>query len=403
MSQGQPYSAKTVYWLLAVGVLSFAGAAYFVIYSESDAGAAKANAYSYSAIGHRALVETLREADVPVLVSRADSAAKAGDSALLVVAEPRLEDWYARTLGADPGAATVLLVLPKWDGFRDQGRPHWLRLAGMVPRNFVESILREVDPEGAVLRVGGPLDWNTRSLGADPTIAYPQLLDSAALEPLIWNDQGVLLGVLVHEGQVVWILSDPDVLSNHGLGQGDNAVLALGIIEMLRPFDGTVIFDEAVHGYWQPPSLWRSLLEFPFVVPVFLALATILVVAWSATARFGSPLPPEPGLVPGKTVLIDNTASLLRFGGHGTAILKRYAAVTLRDVAHRLNAPRKLKGGDLIAWVDRVGEARGAKRTFRDLQDRADSLEGNVRRDGPHLARLAGRLYQWRREIIDGS
>ncbi len=403
MSQAQPYSAKTVYWLLAVGVLSFAGAAYFMVYSESDVGAAKANAFSYSAIGHKAVVETLREVEIPVLVSRVGSAAKAGDSSLLVVAEPRLENWYEETLDAAPFAATILLVLPKWDGFKDEARPHWLRLAGMVPRKYVESVLRSVDRGGAVLRVAGPLDWTTGSLGAEPTIAYPQLLDSDALEPVIWSDQGILLGVLVHDGQTIWILSDPDILSNHGLGQGDNAVLTLRLFDMLRPAGGAVIFDEAVHGYWQPPNLWRALLELPFVVPVFLALATVLIVAWAATARFGSPLPARPPFISGKTTLIENTASLLRFGGFGSAILKRYADATLRDVADRLNAPRKLEGAALIAWVDRVGTRRGAQRKFKDLYDRASERGGHARRDGPRLARLARRLYQWKREVIDGS
>ena len=403
MSQSQPYSAKTVYWLLAVGVLSFAAAAYFVIYSESDAGAAKANAFSYSAIGHRAVVETLRETGLPTLVSRAGSAAKAGESSLLVVAEPRLENWYEETIGAVPGAATVLLVLPKWDGFKDERRAGWLRLAGMVPRRYVESILRRVDPDGAVLRVTGPPNWNTRALGVDPTLAFPQLLDSNALEPVIWSDQGILLGVLIRDGRAIWILSDPDILSNHGLGQGDNAVLALGVFDMLRPFGGTVIFDEAVHGYWRPPNLWRALLELPFVVPVFLAIATILITAWAATARFGSPLPARPPFVPGKTALIENTASLLRFGGFGSAILRRYADATLRDVADRLNAPRGLEGAALVAWVDRVARKRGAQRDFADLYDKACELEGNVRRDGPRLARLARRLYRWKREVIDGS
>ena len=64
-----------------------------------------------------------------------------------------------------------------------------------------------------------------------------------------------------------------------------------------------------------------------------LALAAVLVVGWSATARFGSPLPARPAVMPGKMALIDNTASLLRFGGHGAAILRRYADATLRDVA----------------------------------------------------------------------
>jgi len=402
VSRVQPYSARTVYWLLGVGVLSFAAAAYFMIYAQSDVGAAKANAFSYSAIGHRALVETLRDLDIPVLVSRADSAAKAGDSALLVVAEPRRKTWYADTIGATPRAETVLLVLPKWDGFRDQFRSHWLWVAGMLPADYVESILREAVPDAAVRRAA-PTKWNTARFGVSPTIEVPQLMTSDLLDPVISTDQGILLGMIRRRYQTVWVLSDPDILANHGLGKGENARLAVRLLDALRPPGGAVIFDETVHGYWLPPSLWRTLFQVPFVIPVILAVAGILVVAWSATARFGSPLPARPALVPGKTALIDNTASLLRFGGHGSAIVKRYADVTLRDVAHRLNAPRRLQGPDLIQWVDRIGEARGARHRFRELQDRADMLEGNIRSDAPRLARLARRLFQWKREIIDGS
>lgn len=403
MNGDQPYSAKTVYWLLAVGVLSFAGAGYFMVNSTSDAGMAKANAFSYSAIGYRAIVETLPELGVPVLVSRADSASKAGADSLLVIAEPRVKDWRALTLGAVEAGATVLLVLPKWDGLKNDARPHWLRVAGMVPRRYVESILQAVDRHGRVLRVTGPSRWTSRSFDIEPTISYPQLIDSDAVEPVIWNDQGILLGVLSRAGRTVWILSDPDILSNHGLGEGDNALLALRLFGTLRPFDGAVIFDEAVHGYWQPPNLWRALFELPFVVPVFLALATILIVGWAARGRFGSPLPAKPPFVAGKTTLIENTASLLRFGGFGSAILKRYADAVLRDVARRLGAPRMLEDVALIEWVDGIGRKRGTRRDFRDLYDRVCMLERLGRGDGARVARLGARLYQWKREVIDGS
>lgn len=402
MSRVQPYSARTVYWLLAVGVLSFAAAGYFMIYAESDVGAAKANAFSYSAIGHRALVETLRDLDIPVLVSRADSAAKAGDSALLVIAEPRRKTWYVDTIGAPRRAGTVLLVLPKWDGFKDEWRSHWLWVAGMLPPDYVESILREVVSDGTLQRAV-PVHWNTGRFGVSPTIEYPQLIKSDLLDPVISTDQGLLLGLIRRRHQTVWILSDPDILSNHGLGKGENDRLAVRLLDTLRPPGGAVIFDETIHGYWQPPSLWRAMFQIPFIIPVILAVAAVFVVAWSATARFGSPLRAEPALVPGKAVLIDNAASLLRFGGHGSAIVKRYADVTLRDVTQRLNAPRRLQGADLILWVNRVGEARGVRRKFGDLHERAETLEANVRSDGPRLARLARRLYQWKREIIDGS
>lgn len=403
MSRSQAWSARTVYWLLAVGLLSFAGAAWFVIFSDSDVGAPKANAFSYSAIGHRALAESLRDTGVPVLVSRDNSAAKAGDSSLLVVAEPRLDTWYEDTIGADPGASEILLVLPKWDGLKGHAKPHWLSIAGMIPRRYVESILREVLPDSLLFRTAGPLEWDTGPLGVTPDIEFPQLIESDELNPTIWSGDGILAGWIRYRGQIVWILSDPDILSNHGLARGDNAVLTMRLIDSLRPPDGAVVFDETVHGYWQPPNLWRNMLQLPFIVPVILAAATALMVGWAAMGRFGSVLPPRPPFASGKAVLIDNTASLLRFGGHGSAILRRYAEVTLRNVAHRLNAPRNLDGDALIEWVDRVGRARGVKRTFRELYDQTGGVQRNVRGDAPHLTRMARRLYQWKREMIDGS
>ncbi len=403
MNQPQPYATRTVYWLLAVGILSFAAAAWFMIFSDSDVGAPKANAYSYSAIGHRALVDTLRATDVPVLVSRANSAEKAGDESLLVVAEPRLADWYDGTVAVEPGATDILVVLPKWDGLRDQFRPHWLSVAGMIPRSYGQSILREILPDAVLIRPAGPLVWDTGPLGVDPDIDYPQLIESDELNATIWSDQGILAGWVDYGDRTVWIVSDPDILSNHGMARGDNAVLTLQLLDSLRPLDGAVVFDETVHGYWQPPNLWRNMLQLPFVVPVILAAAAALMVGWAAMGRFGSPLPPKPPFASGKAVLIDNTASLLRFGGHGSEILRRYAEVTLGSVAHRLNAPRHLDGEALIEWVDRVGQARGVKRGFRELADRIDKSRNQNRRDGMGLARMARRLYQWRREMTDGS
>lgn len=403
MTEQQAYSTRTVYWLLAVGILSFAGAAWFIVTAESDAGAAKAHAFSYSAIGHRAVVESLREVGVPVVVSRADSAAKAGDSALLVVAEPRLRDWYANTIGADPAPESVLLVLPKWDGLKQNFRPHWLGVAGMIPGRFVESILRKAIPDARLLRATGPVRWDSGSLGVNPDIAYPQLIESAMLHPTIRSDQGILVGWVRYGNQRVWVLSDPDILSNYGLQNGDNAVLALRLVDALRPPDGGVVFDETIHGYWQPPNLWRSMFRLPFLIPVIVAFATILLVAWSAMVRFGSPLPAQPPLSTGKAMLIENTAGLVRFGGFGSEILRRYAEATLRDVARRLNAPRRLEGDELVRWVDRVGRKRGVKRSFRELSERIGSTRGNVRTDAYRQARLARRLYRWKREIVDGS
>ena len=114
MVQDAVFSPKVVIWLITVGLLSFAGAIYFVIYGdEGIARTSGANSFSYSAIGHRAFVETLRRMDVPVLVSRDDSAAKAGRSALLVVAEPRWRAPTDDTVDDLLSADTLLIVLAR--------------------------------------------------------------------------------------------------------------------------------------------------------------------------------------------------------------------------------------------------------------------------------------------------
>ncbi len=404
MAQRQVFSTKTVYWLMTVSVLSFAGAAYFMIYGGGGAKeAARANAYSYSAIGHRAFAETLRRLDVPVLVSRDASAAKAGISSLLVVAEPRRESWVEETIETLSPAEHILLILPKWDGPASRRKAHWLDWARLLPKSYVESSLRKIVPDAEIRRPAGSVDWVPGSIGVTPDIDAPQLIESDALRPIITSEAGILVGELNRGRQRIWIVSDPDILSNHGLGRGDNAVLSLRLVDAIRPPDGAVIFDETIHGFWQPQSLWRALFEIPLVIPTILGFAAIIVLAWSATERFGAPLPARPALKPGKAALIDNTASLLRFGGYGSVVLSRYAEVTMRDVARRLNAPRKLDERALIDWLVRIGEIRGVGTNFRVLHEKAGSLAGNAGGDGARLARAARNLYRWKQEIINGS
>ncbi len=403
MVQDAEFSPKVVIWLITVGLLSFAGAIYFVIYGdEGIARTSGANSFSYSAIGHRAFVETLRRTDVPVLVSRDDSAAKAGRSALLVVAEPRWRAPTDDTVDDLLSADTLLIVLPKWQGRPDEANPRWLEFAVPLPRAEVEETLRRAVPGARVRRIAGSVSWQPGRFGVSPTLSVPQLIETAALTPIVASDRGLLLGELVHGGQRIWILSDPDILSNHGLGRGDNSVLTSRLIDALRPPGGAVIIDETIHGFRRASGLWHTLFEFPFVVSTILALAAIIVLSWAATGRFGAPIPAQRSLPPGKTALIDNTANLLRYGGHGPEILRRYQSVTLRDVARRLHAPRNLDEDALVDWVDRVGEARGVRAKYRNLRHEAEARAGAANADNPRLALAAQNLYRWKQEIING-
>jgi hypothetical protein len=403
MAQSAVFSPRAIFWLITVGCLSFVGAAYFSIYGDAGtAGTTGASAYSYSAIGHRAFVETLQRMDVPVVVSRNNSKAKAGRSALLIVAEPHRRIATDETVTDLLAAQTVLFVLPKWDGRSDEAKPRWLEIAVPLPRDDVQAILQLAIPDGRVRRAKMPMSWKLGSLGVTPTLTAPQLIETSRLKPIVATDQGILIGELVRGEQRIWILSDPDILSNHGLGRGDNSVLALALVDALRPRGGTVIIDETIHGFRQESNLWRAMFQYPFVIAILQAAAAIIALIWAATGRFGAPIPAEKPLKAGKVTLLNNTASLLQFGGHGPEILRRYLDATFRDVVRRLRAPRNIDEDSLVAWVDRVGKARGVRASFWDLRREIEVVLGAASPNSPNLLRAAKSLYRWKQEIIHG-
>jgi hypothetical protein len=404
MAEQATFSSRTVIVLIAIGFLAFVGATYFMIYEDTSGfHRAGTNAYSHSAIGHKAFVDILRRLEVPVIVSRDNSAEKADHSALIVIAEPRLSLLEDEAIEELLSAGTALLVLPKWNGRADRYNPGWADRVRPVSSARVEDILKRVATDGKIAHGGDEISWQPGPLGIVPTLSKPQLMKTTQLEPILASDQGMLIGELIHDNHRIWVLSDPDILSNHGIDDGDNAALTLAMIDELRSPDGAVIVDESIHGFRQRSNSWGPILELPFVVATILSLAAIIALMWAATERFGSPIAARRPTEAGKAGLIDNTASLLERSGYGAAILRRYLLVTLRDVGRRLHAPRRLDEAALIDWVDRVGEARGVKQRYGVIRRQAEAIAGSGGADSARLARAAQDLYRWKQEIVNGS
>lgn len=403
MSERAVFAPQTVFWLLTVGTLSFVGALALSLLAGNGGNvrSPEANTFSYSAIGHRALVEVLERVEMPVLVSRFDSAGKAGTSSLLVIAEPTPPTATAADLKRLMGARNVLVVLPKWDGSVDRLIPDWLNGAELLPAKDVQQMLTAAIGAGTVVRPTGGLSLATEEFAA-PTLAAPQLFESPEIEPVIAGPQGVLLGRIDRGWNTVWVLSDPDILSNHGIGQGDNALLAVRLIDYMRPQGGAIVIDETIHGFEAEPALSRAVLETPLAITAVIAVVTLAVLLWAATARFGAPLPTERPIASGKAGLIDNTAGLLEFGGHGIAILNRYLRVTLRDVSLALHAPAQLRGDALVSWFDRIGKRRGVGITCAEICRDVAGVAAQQRVDGARLARVAQSVNRWKQEMLHG-
>ena len=412
MNDSRPtFSGRAVAWLLAIGLLSFAGAAYFMATSESREAerSAGSNSYSVSALGHKAFAETLRRLEIPVLVSRGQSALRAGDQSLLVIAEPLPSAAAGVASGDGPvlfdlaGAAQVLVFLPKWQGIRDTRKPQWIAAARLQPLEQVEAVLAALDPSARLVRVEGEIEWRRNPFGVIPDLASPQLMTSDHLQPVLSGPQGMLVGELRDGDRRIWIVSDPDLISNHGLGRSDNAILAVLLVEDLRPPGGSVIIDETVHGFRAARSLLLALFEFPYVVATLQFAVAVVILLWAATARFGAPLPARRALVLGKVGLVENTARLLHSGGHARELLRRYLSATIRDAGRRLHAPRRADPRAQIDWLDRVGRSRGAAASLGDLERKVATLLSEPQVSDGQLLEAAQSLYSWKQEIVHGS
>ena len=398
------FSLRAVALMIAVGLLSFAAAALVAIYADPRAESTSGdNAYSYSAIGHKGWSEILEEIGFPVLLSRADSAIKAfeGDG-LLVLAQPLTTDAAVESMEALYDTDLVLLVLPKWRGIPDFQRRQWIKELRLLESDAVEKVLQIVDEEASIHRSQGRQDWRGVAWDTLPDLEDAQVIKSEEITPVVEGDAGVLLGEYRLWGTTVWVLADPDVISNAGIDESDNAAFAVAMIDALLPNGGTVVFDETIHGFTVSPDLWKALLSFPLNLALLQGLLAAAVLVWAAAGRFGAPLPPRPRLGAGKQVLIDNTASLFHYAGNLTDILARYRESCLRDLRRHLHIPRDLDRAGLTRWLNQVGDARGASRRFSEVDGEVAAAISGPGKAVPRILRAALRLHRWKQEMIHG-
>ena len=398
------FSLRAVVLLIAAGLFAFTTAALVAIYADPQTeGTYGTNAYSYSAIGHKAWAEILEDLEVPVLLSRNDSAAKAYDGgSLLVLAQPQRSPEALETLGLMYDTDRVLLVLPRWFGFPDHPNRQWIKFLREMKIEEVQKILDVVDEDATLVRTEDAQDWNATDWPIRPSLDGAQLIKSDQITPIVYSDAGVLLGEYNWGGTTVWVLSDPDVVMNSGIGRGDNAAFAVNLVEALLPSGGAAVFDETIHGFTLSPDLWKAMLSFPLNLALLQSLFAAAVLVWAAAGRFGAPLPPRARLKAGKEVLIANTASLFEYSGNLTDILRRYHETCLRDLGRHMHIPRDIEGAALAQWLNQVGEARGTNLSYSDVRSEVAAATEGPNSAVPTLLRAALRLYRWKQEMIHG-
>jgi len=424
MNSESIFSKRLLFFWIVAAALTFVVSLYFMG-SKDQGDTIGPSAYSRSAIGYAGIADVLQKLGIDVVKSRYDSLGKLTPGSVLVIAEPRPSPATERTIRTLLKADTILLVLPKWAGGPSRRKAGWLGEAEPLPRADAAWVLHFVAPRADVIRSDEAF-WTTNSLATTPTLQAPiQLMRGGGVRPLIGNKDGTLLGEVsqgngeflllsdplkplqrgaaVTHKRTVWVLADPDVISNHGFAATGNAALAVAMFKHLLAGSGRVVFDETLHGFTSEPAGPLLLLfRFPFIVATIQGAIAIALLLWATLGRFGAPQPAPPPMSAGRLGLLQNIAKLVEFTGHHEVMVRRYVFETVRDVARQLHAPRGLSTAALVAWLQRVGAARGITTDCGALMSETETLADGRRRSAASLVRLARDIHRWRGEIVDG-
>jgi hypothetical protein len=306
-------------------------------------------------------------------------------------------------------ASRVLFIVPKWTGTRSEGHAGWIEEARQLLPGEADWMIVQAGSRGRATRIETPGQWTTNALGVTPSLAKStQVITGSDLKPIVASEAGILVGERTERGRRIWIVAEPDILANHGLLKGDNAEFAVRLIGQLRYSGGSIVFIETpragTSGYRTPPSNPLNLLFIPpFVFVTLNGLALVGLLLWATMPRFGKPHPTPLLLAAGKDGLIHNAAHLLAFANHREPVVASYVRATVRSVARRLRAPRDADEPATVAWLDRVGRARGHSVDLNDIMRRADAMARAKRNDVAGIVGLARDTFRWKREMLGGS
>ncbi len=207
----------------------------------------------------------------------------------------------------------------------------------------------------------------------------------------------------------MWVLSDPDVLSNHGLDEGENAAFVEALFRAALPTpDALIVIDEVIHEHGAEPGFWDELTSFPLVLVPFHLLFLTAVLLWAGMGRFGAPLRARAALGRGRLVLIDNIADLLGIRKHAVLVANRYVEGTVREVAESASLPARTEAWrDLAPPLAEISRHRGLERDPTLIVDEVVELRVRGGRRGTGRERrafgLAQDIHAWKKEWFDGT
>ena len=407
------FSPNVVVLLASAAVMLFALT--FILSAKSEP-TVKGNTYgpgthSVSALGYAAYYEMLRKSGLTVVKSSGSAFSLAGANGTIIMAEPDISKVVEDE--ASEKVRRMLVVLPKWQAHQDRSNPSWIDGATLVkPQKAEETASVFTGKEYTILRTDWPTNWTLNKIGHTPKGSGTlQLIKSDSLRPLVSTKDGILLGEFIEDSKKIWILTDPDLMSNFGIVKGSNALFMYELMETLRMWENNdstapIVFDETLHGFRKNTanSLLKMLFQFPYYIIILLICGSALILVLAGASRFGSPVAETPALDFGKSSLISNSAKLLDYAGFHASVLHKYIQMTVRSTARSLHAPTT-DSRALLSWLETIGKNRRVRLSPTAIMAKASTISVNTNNKA-ELAALfecAYNIYRWKGEILNGS
>jgi len=178
-----------------------------------------------------------------------------------------------------------------------------------------------------------------------------QMLEAPGCDPVIGESGLMLVADCPLKGgeSRVLVVSDPDLLNNHGLRLGDNARIARDLLTA-RAGDGTIVIDYSRDNWLRDEEdsgvrrerTWSDLLKFfdpPFLYLWLGAGVALALALWRSAMRYGPVRPDAMGPGAGKSLAVAARARLMRLADQDGALLGEYARARIGAVAGQIFGP----------------------------------------------------------------
>jgi hypothetical protein len=379
--EASPFSATTMLLVIAVGVTAFIAMLVLGAYapdlrSSRNGGT---HALSNAATGFSGLVRLAEQTGRNPLIVRSQEELKDEDLAVITPDHGSID---LSSIVERRGPRATLLVLPKWDTNSDEDRAGWVRVSGLLPAADPARALYPATPLWIRRERGNHEALKTVPFGAPSDLqflapAIVQWMSSDQLSPVISDAQGhIVLGEL--KGRRFYILADPDLLNNHGMGDERQARAALALLDYLNSTGAnSILFDVTANGLGRSRSPLKLAFDVPFLAVTLTIFAAMLLAGWHALFRFG-PVRRRPRAIAfGKAALVDNSAALFRKAGRQSHLGGRYVDLICDRAVRLFHLPATLDPPALRARLEALNPHRSfaaAAQHARSAQSKSELL-----------------------------